>query len=63
MRTNFSLFFVVYPGLAKCIGSIIVRYYRLQGTTRVDLAKDSDSSDESSVHTPLDYDDPDTKWV
>ena len=60
---EFFFFFVMYTGLAKCIGSIIVRYYRLQDTTRVDLAKDSDSSDESSVHTPLDYDDPDTKWV
>jgi len=28
-----------------------------------DLTKDSDSSDESSVHTPLDYDDPDNNWV
>ena len=30
---------------------------------RVDLTKDSDSSDESSVHTPLDCDETDTKWV
>ena len=56
------LFFMMYPGLGQLVGSIIVGYYRLQDR-RVDLTQDTDSSDESSVHTPLDYDDPDNNWV
>jgi len=62
VHKEFFFFFMMYPGLGQLVGSIIVGYYRLQDR-RVDLTKDTDSSDESSVHTPLDYDDPDNMWV